>query len=128
MGGKRSDPYCNIRMGAQFFRSVTLKNTCDPEWPPEGATSDFPICNCRQEVEFDVYDDDFGFSKDDHLVGTAMCVSDLLSHSSHVLEVHPVKKNPPQNNDRSSEVTRSDNGKKTKGWDVITKAKSITKS
>jgi len=128
MGGKRtgSDPYCNIRIGAQVFRSVTLKNTCDPQWPSEGATADFAIYSCRQEVEFDVYDDDFGYGKDDYLVGTVMCVNDILSHSSHVLDMHPAKKTPRHNDNGSGDSTRS--GKKTKGWDVVTKVKSKVKS
>merc|ERR1712137_125379 len=120
-GGKRSgsDPYCNIRMGAQVFRSSTMKNNCDPVWPSEGATGDFAIFNHRQEVEFDIYDDDFGLGKDDHLVGTVMCVDDLLSHSSHVLNMHPAKKILPQNNSISDDVTKPDSGKKIKGWQKV---------
>jgi len=130
MGGKASgsDPYCNIRIGGQLFRSVTLKNTCNPEWPSEGATADFAIYNCRQEVEFEVYDDDFGIGKDDFLVGTAMCVSDLLSQRSHVLDVHPAaRKIILQNTTSSVDLTKSGSSKKSKGWDVMTKINPINK-
>merc|ERR1712137_1361852 len=89
-----SDPYCYICMGAQSFRSATLKNTCDPEWSSETATGDFAVYNARQEVELDLFDDDFGLGKDDHLGGAKISVSTLLDASSYVLKLLPAKKAP----------------------------------
>jgi len=90
-----SDPYAMIKIGAQTFRTETLGNTCDPVWET-GATGDFSIYNMMQEVELDVYDDDYGMGKDDHLVGTKMFVTDLLKSPSHKLVVKPnPKKDAP---------------------------------
>merc|ERR1712107_162405 len=84
-----------------------------------GATGDFAIFHAHQEFEFDVFDEDI--DKDDHLVGTVICVHDLMSRRSHVLNVHPRKKEPQNANACNSPRTEG------KGWDVMSKVKSVTR-
>lgn len=80
-----SDPYVIIRVGAQSLRTPTVRDNLNPEWEKETATFDFFLYNVHQEVEFDLFDDDFGMSEDDFLVGTKVLIKDLLAYTSHNL-------------------------------------------
>lgn len=136
-----SDPYCYICMGAQSFRSATQKNTCDPEWASE--IGDFAVYNTRQEVELDVFDDDFGLGKDDHLGGAKICVSMLLEASSYLLKLQPQKKapaaspvdngtprdSPPSNDGLPSDDAENPNlqSPKRAKWNVFSKVKGFMK-
>lgn len=113
-----SDPYAMIKIGAEEFRTDTLGNTCDPVWENGTATGDFPVYNMMQEVELDVYDDDYGMGKDDHLVGTKMFVCDLLKFPSHSLVVKPHPKKPD---------STPANAKQNPAQKVLSKVKSLMK-
>lgn len=83
-----SDPYVVVQIGAQTMKTPTVTNDINPEYEKKTATFDFFLYNIHQVVEFDVFDDDFGMSEDDYLLGTKMLVKDLLACSSHNLPLH----------------------------------------
>jgi len=82
-----SDPYCLVHVGSQILRTPTIQNNCSPKWPADGSIADFFVYNVRQPVEFEVYDDDFGLTRDDLLGKVAADVRTLVQSNDHTLRL-----------------------------------------
>jgi hypothetical protein len=74
-GKATSDPYANVRIGAQMQKSKTVKKDCNPKW---NEPFDFCVYDKHQNVRIDVYDEDFG-GGDDELGMLEMTVDELLN-------------------------------------------------
>jgi len=77
--GSTSDPFCRVSLGANTLRTPTIQGTLNPEWAAEGATADFLVHNTKQMIEIELYDDDFGFTANDHLGSASMRVEHIIS-------------------------------------------------
>lgn len=82
-----SDPYCIVHVGSQTLRTPTVNNNLFPKWPVDGSIADFFVFNVRQPVDFEVYDDDFGLTRDDLLGKVSSDVRTLLQSHRHSLNL-----------------------------------------
>ena len=81
-----SNPYCLLRLGGTSFRSSTVKNSTNPDWPLSDAAY-FIVHNREQELQVDVMDNDEGFLQRNFvgLLGRLrLTVSQLLSGAETV--------------------------------------------
>jgi len=83
--GSSSDPFCTVRIGAQAFRTPTVKRSLHPQWPAESSIGDFFVYNAHQMASFNIFDDDFGYSKNDFIGRSMVSIEELLSEPQHEL-------------------------------------------
>jgi len=57
MSAKTSDPYAEVRMGADFLRTPVVKANCNPEWTEDNTLECFYYSD-EQCMQFDLFDHD----------------------------------------------------------------------
>merc|ERR1711904_108049 len=65
-GVRTSDPFVEVKVGADVWRTQTIQNTCNPVWT-EGNVHDIFIASTDQIVRIDIYDYDKYETSNDHL-------------------------------------------------------------
>mmetsp|Transcript_28583 Transcript_28583/g.62172 ORF Transcript_28583/g.62172 Transcript_28583/m.62172 type:complete len:898 (+) Transcript_28583:892-3585(+) len=63
IGANTSDPYTQIKVGCESFRTPTISKTCNPVWTKENV-KDFVVYSLEQYVFIDLYDYDMGSADD----------------------------------------------------------------
>lgn len=58
-----SDPYCVVKMSHTTFRTTTVHDTTDPEWPASERSAYFVVYHRDQKLEVDVFSEDRGLVK-----------------------------------------------------------------
>lgn len=77
LGMGKSDPYVNIIIGSQEFRTPTIYNTINPKW---NFICEAPVFLSAQSVELEVMDEDQG-SKDDFLGKASLSLETMLTEN-----------------------------------------------
>eukprot|EP01062_Namystynia_karyoxenos_P024194 TRINITY_DN19405_c0_g1_i1.p1 TRINITY_DN19405_c0_g1~~TRINITY_DN19405_c0_g1_i1.p1 ORF type:complete len:1390 (+),score=491.81 TRINITY_DN19405_c0_g1_i1:73-4170(+) len=85
IGGKSSDPYVRVRVGATTWKGPVVKKTLNPEWKQKN-TATFIVYSKEQFVEFDVFDWDSA-SVDDHLGGVRSMPVEWLTQQPSCVEL-----------------------------------------